>query len=105
MFCRILYLYSIQQILRDANLTSPRKQSEQEREGDISEVQLETNMEEDAGDISRSACEGCNEYKQRYIKLNDKYRKGVKGKLKSKVAELEKANEVLAEANEVLAKV
>ena len=88
-------------------MTSPQKQSEQECEGDISEVQLETSMEEDADDISRSACEGCNEYKQRYIKLNDKYRKakGVKRKLKSKAAELEKANEVLEEANEVLAKV
>ena len=43
---------------------SPQKQSEQEYEGDISEVQLETSMEEDAGDIFRSASEGCNEYKQ-----------------------------------------
>ncbi len=57
----------------------------------------------DAGDISLSACEGCNEYKRRYIKLNDKYRKakGVQQKLRSKVVELEKANQVLTEVNSI----
>ena len=54
-------------------------------------------------DISRSACEECNKHKQRYIRLNDKYRKakGVQQKLKSKVVQLEKANEALTEVNSV----
>ena len=91
------------QILHDASFTSAQQQSEQACEGDISGVQLETNMEADThtSDISRSACEECNKHKQRYIRLNDKYRKakGVQQKLKSKVVQLEKANEALTEVN------
>jgi hypothetical protein len=50
-------------------------------------------------DISRSAYEECNKHEQRYIRLNDRYRKakGVQQKLKSKVVQLEKANEALTE--------
>ena len=90
-----------EQILRDASFTSAQQQSEQACEG----VQLETSMEADThtSDISRSACEECNKHKQRYIRLNDKYRKakGVQQKLKSKVFQLEKANEALTEVNSV----
>jgi hypothetical protein len=94
-----------EQIIRDASFTSAQQQSEQACEGDISGVQLETSMEADThtSDISRSACEECNKHKQRYIRLNDKYRKakGVQQKLKSKVVQLEKANEALTEVNSV----
>lgn len=90
-----------EQILRDASFTSAQQQSEQACEG----VQLETSMEADThtSDISRSACEECNKHKQRYIRFNDKYRKakGVQQKLKSKVFQLEKANEALTEVNSV----
>jgi phosphoglycerate-specific signal transduction histidine kinase len=63
---------------------------------------MEANTD-DAGDISRSSCEGCQEYKQRHTKLYDKYRKAedVKQKLRSRVVELEKANKALAGVNSI----
>lgn len=54
----------------------------------------------DVGDVSFE-CEGCNEYKRRYLKLKDKHRKAknLQKKLKRRAVELEEANQVLTTVN------
>ena len=92
-------------ILRDASFTFDKKNNVNKNLNEIyiSGVQLESSTEAhtDVSDISRSTCEGCNEYRRRRIKLSGRFRKakGAQQKLKNTVVELEKANEFLTEAN------